>query len=133
MAARDRGLTARAEPPTFPWMRKITLVALALALSACGVNPGVQRRAFLASLIGQPEATAVHALGVPARTYQTGGVKFLAYEERRAAVIPGRTFLGPYGYYDAFSPEIIERGCETTLEVAGGIVRSWNLRGMLCG
>jgi hypothetical protein len=122
-------------------MRKIVLIALALALSACAVNPGVQRRAFLASLIGQPEAAAVHALGVPARTYQTGGIKFLAYDERRAAVIPGGPFFGGYGYfgaglgsyYNAFPPEVIERNCETTLEVAGGIVQSWSLRGTLCG
>ena len=114
-------------------MRKLALIGLALALSACTVDPGVQRRAFLASLIGQPEAAAIHALGVPARTYQANGIKFLAYDERRAAVISGRTLIGPAGYYDAFSPEAVERGCETTLEVAGGIVRAWNLRGTICG
>jgi len=114
-------------------MRTIALIALALALSACAADPGVQRRAFLASLIGQPEAEAVHALGIPTRTYQTGGVKFLAYDERQAAVIPGGNLSGRGGYRDVFSPEIVERGCEATLEVAGGIVRSWSLRGTVCG
>lgn len=118
-------------------MRKIVLLALALA--AC-VNYGAQRRAFLTSLIGQPEAAAVQALGVPTRTYETGGVKFLAYDERRLDVIPGGPFFGGYGVWGAgfggfydFPTEVIERGCETTLEVANGRVRSWTLRGSLCG
>jgi len=108
-------------------MRK--LAVLALALSACAADPGAQRRAFLASLIGQPEAAAVRALGVPSQTYQAGGSRFLSYTERGSRVIPG----GPAGGYGTVSPEVVEIGCETTLEVAGGIVQSWSLRGTACG
>ncbi len=118
-------------------MRKIVLLAFALTLASC-VDPGAQRRAFLASLIGQPEAVAVQTLGVPTRTYQAGGTKFLAYDQRRVDVLPGGPFYGGYGYgwggyYGGFPPAVIERGCEMTLEVVGGTVRSWSLRGTVCG
>jgi len=98
-------------------MRRLAVLALVLAVPACGPNRGAERRAFLASLVGRPEASAVQALGVPDRTYETGGVRFLAYDERRFEAIPGGTFLG---------------GCEMTLAVAGGRVQSWTMRGTLC-
>lgn len=118
-------------------MRTLALLALIVALSAC-TDYAAQRRAFLASLVGQPEATAVRALGVPTRTYQAGGTRFLAYDQQRTDVIPSGPFFGGWGYfgggyYSPFPPEIVLQSCETTLEVSGGVVRAWNLRGTLCG
>ncbi len=108
-------------------MRKVVLIAVALA--ACAADPGAQRRAFLASLVGQPEVAVVRALGVPSETYQVGGSRFLSYTEHGSRVIPG----GPAGGYGTASPQVVAIGCDTTLEVAGGIVRSWSLRGTACG
>ncbi len=98
-------------------MRRLAVLALILALPACGPDLGTARRAFVASLVGRPEASAVQALGIPDRTYEAGGVEFLAYDERRLAAIPGGTFVG---------------GCETTLAVTDGRVQSWTMRGNLC-
>ncbi len=98
-------------------MRRLAVLVLVLALPACGPNRGVQQRAFLASLVGRPEASAVQALGIPDRTYEAGGFRFLAYNERRLEPGPGGTVVG---------------GCELTLAVAGGRVQSWTMRGTLC-
>ena len=94
----------------------------------------------LASLVGQPETEVVRQLGVPTRSYETGGRKFIAYDERRTELIPQAPFIGGFGYfgygYGGFGglpAQLIERGCETTLEVAGGRVVSWTLRGSACG
>ena len=119
---------------------RAVIVLLPLAAAACATGP--DRRVVLASLVGQPEAEAVRQLGVPTRTYETGGRKFIAYDDRRADLLPGTPFLGGYGgfgyigagygYFGGFPPQVIERGCETTLEVASGRVVSWALRGAAC-
>ncbi len=91
-------------------MRRLVVIAILLALPACGVDRGAARRAFVSSLVGRPEASAVQALGIPDRTYEAGGVKFLAYNDRRLVAVPGRaTIIG---------------GCETTLALADGRVQS---------
>lgn len=120
-------------------MKPILPLLLAAALAGCA--PAFNRPAFLATLVGQPETELVRRLGVPSRTYETDGRKFLAYSERRSEVIGGGPFFGGFGYfgsglglgYDAaFPSEIIERTCETTFEVGNGRVLAWSLRGNAC-
>lgn len=114
------------------------LPVLAL-LAACA--PGVDRRAYLATLVGQPETELVRQLGVPSRTYDTDGRRFVAYTERRADIVGGGPFFGGgfgyfgggYGLYGALPATVVERGCETTFELADGRVLSWTLRGNACG
>ncbi len=113
---------------------------LALCLLAAACTTGPDRRVVLATLVGQPEADVVRVFGVPSRTFETGGRRFLAYDERRTDVIPGGPFIGGFGYfgygYGGFGglpAQVIERGCETTVEVVGGRVASWALRGNACG
>ena len=100
------------------------------------------RPAHLNSLIGAPETDVVRQLGVPTRTFQAGGHTFLAYEQRSAAIYPttslffGNGFYGPgfgLGYGAAFPPTVIERGCETTIDIAEGRMVTWSLRGNGCG
>ena len=98
-------------------MRRLALLALVMALPACGPDRGVQQRAFLASLVGRPEASAVQALGIPDRTYEAGGVRFLAYDDRRFEASPSGTSID---------------GCEMTLALARGVVQSWTMHGTLC-
>ena len=110
---------------------------LCLAMAACATGP--DRRTVLAGLVGQPETEAVRQLGVPSRAYEAGGRKFLAYDERRTDLIPVSPFIGGFGYFGygyggiGLPAQAIERGCETTLEVSGGRVVSWSLRGNACG
>ena len=116
-------------------MTRNLILAGCLALAACATGP--DRRQVLASLVGQPETEAVRQFGVPTRTYETGGRKFIAYDERTTDLLPSGPFLGGFGYFGyggfgGFPPQLIERGCETTLEVAGGKVVSWALRCNAC-
>ena len=121
---------------------------LLIALAGCG-DGGAARMAFLTSLIGQNETDLVRLLGVPSRTYETAGRKFLAYDQRRLDIVPVGPLYGGFGYggfgyggfgrwgpgfgpYAAFPPVVVERGCETTFELAGGRVAAWALRGSLC-
>ena len=120
------------------------LIAAPVLLGACVSGP--DRGQVLNSLIGQPETTAVQVLGVPSRTYEAEGHKFLAYTEQRSQVIDRGPFLfggfGGFGYGPGFGPgfgyggffpsEVVVRGCETTLDVVGGVVRTWALRGNAC-
>lgn len=128
-------------------MRRLLLL-LPFALAACATNTGEERRAYLTSLIGTPEAELVRQFGVPSRSYETTGRTFVAYEERSVDVIPGGPFFGGFGGFGygyghgffgpgfggyAFPPQVVERACETTFEIGDGRVQSWALRGNSCG
>ena len=119
-------------------MTRRVLVLLMVVLSGCAMRP--DRRALLAPLVGATEAELVQRMGVPSRTIETGGIKFLAYTERRVDIVPGMApfpawgpgYYGYYGGYGGFPPEVVERSCETTFELVGGRVRSFTLRGNDC-
>ena len=119
-------------------MRPVLFLLLGAALAGCA--PAFDRPAFLATLVGQPEAELVRRLGVPSRTYETGGRKFLAYAEQpRSDLIGGGPFFGGFGgfgpgfgYYGDFPAEIIQRSCETTFEVGNGRVLAGSLRVGAC-
>jgi hypothetical protein len=117
------------------------LIALPL-LSGCVGNGIAQRQAELATYVGTPEADLVRAFGVPARSFEVGGRRFLAYTERRLDVLPGGYGYGGlgygygpgrFGYYGAAYPtEVTERTCETTFELDAGKVIGSTLRGNAC-
>jgi len=123
-------------------MRLAKLLPL-LLITACTTGP--DRATVLNSMIGAPEAEVVRQLGVPSRTYETGGHKFLAYTDQRATVIDGGPLMygggffgggyygSGFGFGSAFPTEIIPRVCETTFDVVGGRVQTWSLRGNACG
>ncbi len=128
----------------------ILLAATALLLSACASHSLERRQALLAPLVGQSEADLVRQLGVPSRTLETDGHRFLAYTERRAEVIPaasgfvGAPFpfrgfggFGGFGGFDdfegtSFPPALIQHVCETTFEIVAGRVAGFSLRGDDC-
>jgi hypothetical protein len=117
-----------------PAMRRATLSA-AIALAGC-TNQLAQRQAYLSQFVGQPESALVQQMGVPTRSYETGGVKYLAYDEHRIDIIPGSPVVAPfyYGWYGGgFPPQVIELTCETTFEVTAGTVKAFTLRGNACG
>jgi hypothetical protein len=112
------------------------ILAVLLLLSACAGGLAA-RRAALAPLVGQSEADLVRALGVPTRSFDSGGHRFLEYEARDVSIIPGLPGhgfgpWGSWGYYGAMPPQVVERVCDTTFEVANGRVASFTLRGNAC-
>jgi len=121
-------------------MRKILPVSAALAsLAVAGcVYPRPSHVAALNALVGKSETDLVRAEGVPTRTYQTGGSKFMAFSMSHVESVPGDYYgwggwgrwgggWGAWGY-----PEVIERDCTTTFELKAGIVQGWTLRGNAC-
>jgi hypothetical protein len=122
---------------------KACLLPAVLALAGC-VYPNPQHVAATNALVGKSETDLVHALGVPSRTYETGGHKFLAYNRSKLETIPGDPGFGPgwgwgwhggwggWGGWGGFPPEIVQRDCETTFDLLNGVVQSWTFRGNDC-
>jgi hypothetical protein len=120
---------------------KTVILAGGLALAGCAY-PNPQHVAQVSALVGKSETDLVHALGVPSRTYETGGHKFLAYSRSKIESTPGD--FGPWGWGGGywgrgwggwgggFPPEIVQRDCETTFDLLNGVVQSWNFRGNDC-
>jgi hypothetical protein len=114
---------------------RVVLFVLAGWLAGC-VDQLAERQAYLSHLVGQPETTLLQQMGVPTRTYETAGMKFLAYDEHRVDIISAFPMYGPFfmGWYGGgFPPQVIDQQCETTFAVSDGTVRSFTLRGNACG
>lgn len=111
------------------------LIAL---LAGCG-NQLAQRQAFANQFVGHPDSELVSKMGVPNRTYETDGIKYLAYDERRMEIVPALPSYaaGPWwtygGYGDGFPSQVLTLTCETTFAVTGGVVKSYALHGNACG
>ena len=113
---------------------------LLLCVAACG-NRLAERQAALAPLVGGSETDLVRALGVPTRSFDSVGHRFLAFVDTRAAVIPGTYGPPPWGYWGpgsawalgASPPQVIESVCETTFEIVDTKVVGFSLRGSGCG
>ncbi len=110
---------------------RVALLACCALPAACADEQAARMEA-LNHLVGQPEQVLLQTMGVPTRSYDADGVKYLAYDERRVDVIPGTPGVGIWRA-GAMPPQPIERWCETTFQVAQGVVRSFTLRGNACG
>ena len=119
-------------------MRYPVLLVIAPLLAGC-VDQLAQRQAYLNQFVGHPDSELVLQLGVPARTYETSGLKYLAYDESRVQIVPVLPPYGPGpwwaygGYAGGFPPQVVKLTCETTFAVADGVVKSFTLRGNACG
>ena len=120
--------------------RLFRVIGLAALVAGC-TNGAVQRQAELTQWVGRPETDLVGAMGAPSRTYETGGLKFLTYEERRTEITPGSPYYpgpgyfgaGPYGWGGGFPPTATTLMCDTTFTIGSGVVRAFSLRGNACG
>jgi len=123
--------------------RRLRLALFAALLAGCAsglggcVNGLAEREAFLRTLVGMNEADLVRTLGVPSRTVEAEGRRFLAYRESRLDIIPAAPmgFWGWHGglaYGGGFPPEVVQRTCETTFELLDGRVAGFTLRGNAC-
>lgn len=131
------------------------LAALGVALSILAGCAGATPEAFharMASLVGRSEADLVATLGVPERTYDADGRRFLQYEDRRLVSYPSAPFYGPAygglgyggfagrrfgsafgGYYGgAFAPTVETRACDVTFELRAEQVVGFTARGNDC-
>jgi hypothetical protein len=120
---------------------RLIAAALLFALpfvSACTTPPPENRQAMLQPLVGQSETEVVRQLGVPTRSFEADGHRFLAYMQRSVTVQPGtgawESFWGLWWFHGPdVPPEIVDLVCETTFEISAGKVQSYQLRGNACG
>ena len=114
--------------------KRATVLACLVLLAAC--SDLREREVYLNTLVGQPETELVRRMGVPNRSFEVQGRKFLAYSEHQVVAYRGGPFVGPwggpYGPY-GFAGRVVDWPCETTFELVGGRVQSWSLRGDGCG
>ena len=108
-----------------------------LATAGCATGPTLDQR--LLPFVGRGEAELVAALGVPERTYEVEGRKFLTFEERRSYLVAGGYPLYPgygfgrFGYGPVFTPpSYIVRTCEITFTLREGRVETFTFRGDGC-
>jgi len=74
--------------------RRLGIVLACCALPAACADQTAARMAALNQLVGQPEQTLLQTMGVPTRSYDADGTRFLAYDERRVDFIPGVPGVG---------------------------------------
>ncbi len=124
-------------------MRRVVL-AVPLVLAACAQGPSLQSR--MAAYIGAPEDKLVQSLGVPDKHITVNDVKYLAYVQAQAQVLPsdipmggfgpwGGSYWGPYygPYYSAAFPQDVQVwSCEVTFILKDGKVTGFTLRGNNC-
>jgi hypothetical protein len=122
-------------------MRKLLAFAGVVMLAGCAY-PNPQHVAALNALVGKSETDMLRSYGVPNRTYDSNGTRFVTYAVSRIDTIPGDFGpgfgwgggwgggWGPWG--GGFGPEVVQRDCNTTFELRGGVVQSYQLRGNDC-
>ncbi len=118
-------------------MYRLVVILLAGLLTGC-VDQLAARQARFAQFVGHSEADLVRQMGVPNRTYETEGVKFLAFVEGRVELLqplPAYPYGPPYWawYGGGWPPQVVNLTCETTFAVAQGVVQSFTMRGNACG
>ena len=112
-------------------MTRRTLPALALLLAGC-VDYVPTRQAELTQFVGKSEAQLVQSIGLPTRIYETGGSKFLAYDQVRTVVDAGSPGWGWGWGWGWFPPAVYSYGCETTFQVRDAVVQSFSFYGRGC-
>jgi hypothetical protein len=106
-----------------------------LLLTGCTAEIRAARQAALNTTIGMDEPTLVRTVGVPTRTLDTEGHRFLAYSDQRVDYVPTFGAYGGYGRFGFYNDGFVvpeARNCETTYELDAGRVTSWAQRGNAC-
>ncbi|HTU55074.1 MAG TPA: hypothetical protein VMF62_13990 [Acetobacteraceae bacterium] len=132
-------MTSLRARPILRAMRRLACLALLVLLGACTDHALLQRRAYLASFVGQSEADLVRQLGVPTRTFALKDETFLAYDDRHLELLPGFSAgapawgtWGPGWGWGWAPPIVVARGCESTFDIRGGKVVGLTMRGPDC-
>jgi len=113
------------------------LLLLGLLLAGCATGPTLAER--LQGFVGQSELQLVTALGVPNRTYDVEGRRFLQYEQRRVIYYQDPGFYRPYGgpwsqRWGWWPPPAIPATiqCDITFDLQDSRVRGFSFRGEGC-
>jgi hypothetical protein len=126
-------------------MRRLTALSLPAALTGVGllagcVQPGPTLDQRLSTFINRPEGELIAQLGVPTRSYDADGRRFLQFESQSTVLAP----MDPYPYYPSYgpwgmrrpwmnSPNYVVVRCDMTFALRQGVVESFSFRGEGCG
>lgn len=121
---------------------KRLLLALPLLATACAA-PGPTLSQRLSPLVGQSEGQLVSTLGVPVRTYEADGRKFLEFQSQRLTALPGDPFWGggfgyggrPFGWGGVWGPPTTVWApvtCNVTFALRADRVEDFTYRGEGC-
>ncbi len=109
------------------------LILLPLALAACATGPTLEQR--LSGYIGRSEGDLVAGLGVPIRSYETEGRRFLQFEQRSTVPMssPDPFFWGPrYSVWSVPPASFVEVSCQITFALRDQRAESFTLNGQGC-
>lgn len=99
-------------------MKFLFILFLTLILSACATATPDKYRAKLQNFIDKPESELIEKLGVPSKTYESGGNKYLTYASSRYILLD-RDFG-------------ITMTCTTTFTITNDIVKKYSFEGNDC-
>jgi hypothetical protein len=115
-------------------MRTASLL-LPLLLAACAVGPTLEQR--LATYVGRSEGDLVAELGVPLRSYDTDGRRFLQFERVSTIALQPEPYSGfGYGRYRPWmmpAPAYAQVRCDLTFALRDHRVESFTMNGQGCG
>ncbi|MCQ4160672.1 hypothetical protein NON00_12120 [Roseomonas sp. GC11] len=115
-------------------MRRLLPFAFLPLLAACAA-PGPTLEQRLATFVNRPEGELVAQLGVPVRSYEADGRRFLQFEQQSTVAVPGDPY--PYGFggyrrvWDVPPSYAVVR-CDMTFALRQGVVESFTTRGQGC-
>ena len=118
---------------------KLAAALLGLGLLAGCAPPGPTLEQRLSVFVNRPEGELVAQLGVPLRTYEADGRRFLQFEQQATAMAPMDPYpYSPYGYWGMRRPYMqppsyVVLRCDMTFVLRQGLVESFSYRGEGCG
>ncbi|MGD9617651.1 MAG: hypothetical protein AB7H90_20040 [Alphaproteobacteria bacterium] len=111
-------------------MRDTIVAAIVLCLAGCVVPTQAAFEANMSAFLGRPEVDVIAALGVPTRSAEAGGLRFIEYEHRRIVGWTGRNWHWGSPYLGG---DYIEtRECRLTFTLRDSRVVHFDSRGNDC-
>jgi hypothetical protein len=108
--------------------RRLTLAAIATAITACA-NPAADRAVTAQSaLVGMPKSVLLSCAGVPERQAAADNREFFTYHTGRIVSFPASAgfYGGPWrpwgGWGAAYTADIRSYACEATFTLRNGVV-----------
>ncbi len=116
--------------PVMTFVRAAWL-GLPLLIAACATGPTLAQR--LSVFIGLPEVDLVAGLGVPLRSFDGDGRRFLEFEQRRLLSVP-EPYVGGFGRRGGFygGTTYTNVTCSITFALRDGRAESFTFRGDGC-
>ncbi len=117
------------------------LITLGLVFLLTGCATEAKYGEMLDTWMGSSESQLISQWGAPASVYEADGAKYLTYRNSASGYVPGSpasyqsTVIGNTVYTNRIggtSGFMINRWCDTTFTVKGGVIIHWSWQGNGC-